>query len=232
MSRPRDYYRILHVQPDAPAEIINASYRTLMQQLRHHPDLGGDHDTAVLLNEAHAVLSDPERRAAYDASRAPARGGMGASAAAAEPDAALGRARCSFCNAPHGIKRALAPDDECARCASPLFPAERQRLEYSGQRMLSRIPKALAVRMYTRWPQAAAHAAELRDASLNGMQVSTEFRLEQNRVLRVDCQFCRAVGRVAHCRRDPANASRWLIGLEFVTLRFASARGNFVSTSA
>ena len=31
MSAP-DYYRILHVQPDAPAPIIHASYRTLVQR--------------------------------------------------------------------------------------------------------------------------------------------------------------------------------------------------------
>ena len=84
MSRLRDYYRILHVQPDAPTAIISASYRTLMQQLRNHPDLGGDHENAVLLNEAHAVLTDPERRAAYDASRA--------DAAVAAPDRAIGGA--------------------------------------------------------------------------------------------------------------------------------------------
>ena len=42
MENRRNYYRILHVQPDAPTEIIKSSYRTLMQKLRMHPDLGGD----------------------------------------------------------------------------------------------------------------------------------------------------------------------------------------------
>jgi DnaJ-class molecular chaperone len=37
----RNYYEILHVSRDAPAEIIRGSYRTLMQKLGHHPDLGG-----------------------------------------------------------------------------------------------------------------------------------------------------------------------------------------------
>ena len=62
----RNYYRILHVQPDAPAEVIKSSYRTLMQRLRMHPDLGGDHWNASLINEAYTVLMDPEQRAAYD----------------------------------------------------------------------------------------------------------------------------------------------------------------------
>lgn len=63
----RNYYEILHVSRDAPAEIIRGSYRTLMQKLGHHPDLGGDTATAAMINEAYAVLSDTERRAEYDA---------------------------------------------------------------------------------------------------------------------------------------------------------------------
>lgn len=62
----RNHYRTLHVQPDAPLEVIKANYRTLMQTLRLHPDLGGDHQAAVQVNEAYAVLGDPGRRAAYD----------------------------------------------------------------------------------------------------------------------------------------------------------------------
>ena len=34
----RDYYRILHVQPDAPVEVIRSSYRTLMQRMRAERD--------------------------------------------------------------------------------------------------------------------------------------------------------------------------------------------------
>lgn len=65
-SNRRNYYRVLQVQPDAPLAVIRASYRALMSNLRQHPDLGGDHEAAVLLNEAYAVLSDPSRRRLYD----------------------------------------------------------------------------------------------------------------------------------------------------------------------
>ena len=41
-----DFYRLLQVQPDASIEVIEASYRTLMRQLRMHPDLGGEHTLA------------------------------------------------------------------------------------------------------------------------------------------------------------------------------------------
>ncbi len=65
-NNQRNHYRILYVQPDAPPEIIQASYRTLMQKLRAHPDLGGDAWNAAVINHAYAVLSSPERRRAYD----------------------------------------------------------------------------------------------------------------------------------------------------------------------
>ena len=69
MNNRRNYYRILHVQPEAPLEIIKASYRGLMTKLKAHPDLGGDHDAAVLINQAYAVLSNPEKRRRYDLDR-------------------------------------------------------------------------------------------------------------------------------------------------------------------
>ena len=85
----RNYYRILHVQPEAPLEIIRASYRTLMGPLRAHPDLGGDHEAAALINEAWAVLGDPEKRRAYDLARAAQGAGRaGATRGAATPTGA------------------------------------------------------------------------------------------------------------------------------------------------
>lgn len=63
----RNYYRVLFVQPDAPMEIIQASYRTIMQKLKAHPDLGGDTWNASVINEAYQVLIDREKRVAYDA---------------------------------------------------------------------------------------------------------------------------------------------------------------------
>ena len=59
MKNRRNFYRILQVQADAPVEVLKASYRTLMQRLKMHPDLGGDHGQAALLNEAFATLTDP-----------------------------------------------------------------------------------------------------------------------------------------------------------------------------
>ena len=64
----RNPYRLLHVQPDAPTEVIRAAYRALIAV--HHPDAGGDAYHAMLLSDAYALLSDPAKRAAFDTRRA------------------------------------------------------------------------------------------------------------------------------------------------------------------
>jgi len=66
MENKRNYYRLLQVQPDAPYEIIRASYRTLMRELKSHPDLGSEYSDAYLINEAYETLGDSAKRAEYD----------------------------------------------------------------------------------------------------------------------------------------------------------------------
>src|SRR5438067_9940076 len=66
-----DLYRTLHVEPQADPEAIRAAYRRLARL--YHPDLNADPSAAARMravNAAYAVLSDPRRRAAYDARRA------------------------------------------------------------------------------------------------------------------------------------------------------------------
>ena len=63
----KDYYAILGVGREATAEEIKKAYRRLAR--RYHPDVSKEKDATERMkevNEAYAVLSDPERRAAYD----------------------------------------------------------------------------------------------------------------------------------------------------------------------
>ena len=48
-----------------------------MHRLKMHPDLGGDHERAALINEAFATLSNPLKRAEYDRWRKHGNGGGG-----------------------------------------------------------------------------------------------------------------------------------------------------------
>lgn len=64
----KDYYQTLGVKKDASAEDIKKAYRKLVR--KHHPDLSKAKDADLKtkeVNEAYAVLGDPEKRAAYDA---------------------------------------------------------------------------------------------------------------------------------------------------------------------
>jgi curved DNA-binding protein CbpA len=235
MSAPPDYYRILHVQPDAPAAIIHASYRALLQRMHSSATFAGEAD-AVLIEEAYAVLGDAQRRAAYDQHRrATAPQTKGRTAAARDDtfaDDTLATHLCLFCGSPHGLTRTIDRDDECGRCASPLYPAERQRLDYSGQRMLHRVPKQRRIDIYVTWPQAESYSGEMRDLSLNGMQFVAGVRLQSNQIVKIDCHELRALARVAHTQPDTDAADRWSTGVEFLTLRFLKIRGSFVSAEA
>jgi curved DNA-binding protein len=63
----RDYYETLGVPRDASSEDIRRAYRRLARE--YHPDVNKDpgaEDRFKEVSEAHAVLSDPEKRAQYD----------------------------------------------------------------------------------------------------------------------------------------------------------------------
>lgn len=61
------HYETLHVGRDAPVSVIKSAYRALVKD--HHPDRGGlDAARMSRINEAYAVLTDPDSRRAYDES--------------------------------------------------------------------------------------------------------------------------------------------------------------------
>ncbi|HNB54771.1 MAG TPA: DnaJ domain-containing protein, partial [Anaerolineales bacterium] len=63
----RDYYEILGVPKTASAEDLKQAFRTLAR--KYHPDVSKEEHAEERfkeINEAYAVLSDEQKRAAYD----------------------------------------------------------------------------------------------------------------------------------------------------------------------
>jgi curved DNA-binding protein CbpA len=254
----KDYYALLLVHPEAPVEIIRASYRTLMQQLKAHPDLGGDHAAAAAINAAYAVLKDPTQRAAYDAELAHrAAAGRATRASAPSADAytdayateapldaqraaAKGAAAaegemetCVFCGL---VARWRPPTDAgaqlCARCASPLARAQLpERQDGDPKRALYRVGKHEPLRIYMDWQDRQGRSGNLLDVSLTGLRFSAAIDLEHGHKIRIDSSVCAAVARIAH--RSPDTGDRgWQFGAEFLTVAFKRQRGSLLSVGA
>ncbi len=67
MTNKRDYYEVLGITRSASADDIKNAFRNLARKL--HPDVNKAEDAEEKfkeINEAYGVLSDPEKRAAYD----------------------------------------------------------------------------------------------------------------------------------------------------------------------
>ena len=67
-TTPRDYYEVLGVPRDADQKLIKDTFRQLA--LKYHPDRNkepGAEERFKEIAEAYAILSDPKKRAEYDA---------------------------------------------------------------------------------------------------------------------------------------------------------------------
>ena len=242
MRNRRNYYRILHVGPDAPRAVIQASYRALMQRLRMHPDLGGDPEQAVVINEAYAVLSDPRRRAEYDRTRAcpsderqrsaPGTDVRNPSASKATRTPSPGRSSCHFCGAPVPPGDIERPDGACPTCGSALYPAPRHRAGSASRRAIERVPRSMPVTLQVQAAAPGTFSGTTDDVSLLGMRLSSGLSLAVGARVKVDCSFCSAVAVVRSAgRAGPWSACRQY-GLEFVTLHIKRERGGLLSTVA
>ncbi len=66
----KDYYKILQITPDASIELIDASYRVLLDKYQPNKNIGFVKEAEARcaeIQEAYDVLSNPQKRTAYDA---------------------------------------------------------------------------------------------------------------------------------------------------------------------
>jgi curved DNA-binding protein CbpA len=245
MKNRRNYYRILHVQPDAHGEIIKASYRTLMQKLKQHPDLGGDNWNASILNEAYTTLSNPKKRAAYDQqflfkSRTtriqPGSQKQGREKQKQHKSANTRHYRkdgsaCPFCGTPKPVRFRYSNSGNCNHCYSPLQSVGRLRLAGKSRRALQRTSQQALIRYFTAPGETTGKPGTTRDLSPHGMQFSGSRRLADNQVIKITSDVLSAVARVTYCHQQHSRRE-YAIGVEFLTLHFHERTGTFISENA
>jgi curved DNA-binding protein CbpA len=85
VTQERDPYLVLGIARDASDRVVREAYYARAR--RAHPDLVGTHglEAMTLLNEAWAILKDPRRRAAYDATHGDSPSSPASKAPAAAP---------------------------------------------------------------------------------------------------------------------------------------------------
>jgi len=251
------HYDNLKVIPSAPPEVIKAAYRALSQ--RYHPDRhpGPEAERVMrLLNEAYAVLGDPQRRAVYDRELAAAgreRADRCDASAEARPAApagprgasgnagsAAGRFFAAAAASAHSLRTPVGPAlGICvSRCFARLFDVGWEA---------GAIGVAAALPLCRHWPGFAAWidepgnpllfamlcvpAAMLLDASLYGLAGNTPGKALLG--LRVTTLDGGRLSWRAYLRRDLAVWARGLgCGIPFVNLVTMWRRGREASIGA
>jgi hypothetical protein len=219
------------VQSDAPSEVIRASYRALMAL--HHPDVGGDHATAALTNEAYGLLSDPVRRTAYDAQRATraSRADFREQRRSRTDAPATGDAAhpvCPVCRL--ATPAVIRADTRCARCRAPLAAVKRPADEHGPieRRGMPRVSKSDWALLHMHWPSEVIDI-RMRDLSLDGISVYCGAALPVHRTVRVVGNVFDVVADIVSCRRV---GKVFTLHGRLITALFTAPAGAFVSTSA
>lgn len=241
MTNRRNYYRILHVQSDAPIAVIKASYRALMQKLKLHPDLGGDDWNAIVLNEAYATLSNDGKRKAYDAqlqtnpkkqiNRPNSTGEQVKQTITPVLRIARNEPQCPFCGTDTPDNTHPHTTNDCVNCNSPLKSSTDhfQSINSAGRALERQLQNAPI--MYFTEANKPAQFGILRDLSPLGLQFELSEPLNNEQVIKLVCDALTAIVRVKNCRQHVADG-HYVVGVEFLTSRFNNRRGTFFYEAA
>jgi len=219
---------LLQVQPDAPFEIIRTSYLTHLQKLKQHPDLGGDHWNATVLNEAFETLKDEEKRAEYDKElfQHYTKSFYSKDNEEKQPVTTV---FCPFC------KRALARADHSGQicvCNNNQFQTEKQDRERKGyKRSLIRTQKFEKLQFITSNSE-EIYQALMVDLSPKGMRFLCKKALNLNEIIKIDNSLFRAIAEINSSQKSAeGNNIYYSIGAHFHSISFTDQEGTFLSTS-
>ncbi len=228
MKNRRNYYRILQVQPDAPLEVIRACYHTLMHKLKQHPDLGGEHWNAAILNEAYETLSNRNKRAEYDKKlfehyvKKP----FPKKSSKKKPFISI---FCPFCKRP--LARKARTGESCPTCRSPLQSNNDEKvLNRDYHRSVDRIKKSENLQYYSSWPQ-KGQEGKIIDLSPKGIRFLCTEELKQKLIIKISSPLLKAIAKVINMQKKELNGKTfYAVGAQFLTVTFVNPKGSFFST--
>ncbi len=228
MDNRRNYYRMLQVQPDAPFEIIRTSYLTLLQKLKQHPDLGGDHWNATVLNEAFQTLKDEEKRAEYDKELF-RHYTKNFSTKEKEKKQPVTTVFCPFC------KRSLARTDHSGKnCVCHNYPFQTEEQDgkrESCRRSLNRTQKLGKLHFITSTSK-VIYEGQMVDLSPEGIRFICKKALNLYGTIKIYSTLFRAVAEINDSQEEVEGGKDFYsIGAHFTSVSFTDQEGTFFSAS-
>lgn len=226
MNNRRNYYRILHVQPDAPFEIIRTSYRTLMRELKKHPDLGGDNWNASIINEAYEILCDRTKRAEYNNEllKNYTENKHLHTNSFKETDT---NNVYQTCRKPMGGSSGAG--DDCLNCGSLVSGKTGQSDRSDHRRSVIRMKSNGKIRYYlsSSFP---GRDAELLDLSPRGVRFLCKEKLKEESSLKLKSLLFDAKAEVLFAKQDVVDGQiLYVVGARFLNVNFHKKRGSFYS---
>lgn len=228
MDNRRNYYRILQVQPDAPFEIIHTSYLTLLHKLKQHPDLGGDHWNATVLNEAFQTLKDKEMRAEYDKElfQHYTKKFSSRERVKKQPVTAV---FCPFCK--ESLTRTYHSDKNCVCHNNPIHTENKDSKRKRCRRSLFRTQKLEKLHFITSTSK-VIYEAIMVDLSPEGTRFLSKKALNLNEIIKIDSSLFRAIAEINDSqKRVKGGKAFYSIGAHFKSVTFTEQEGTFFSAS-
>jgi|GEM_PF-1895817 len=181
----KNYYKLLQIDPSAEPAIIKSAYRTIMLNLKNHPDCGGDTACAQEINEAYSILKDPVKRKEYDKKNFY----IMQNESCPKESRRFYYMRCYFCSTINRIDfnstKTHLKTIKCGKCHSPFFSdtADIHKLR-THKRKYERFKCNFDISIQLKF-KGEIYKGTCIDISSNGLRFYTETELKVDQIIKI-----------------------------------------------